>query len=94
MKRHKRIPIRLYMRVKLEGTDSEQWAGKAITRHVRRVGQNQVKINRTIYAVTVDQQWAILEWNHKGQRRQTYRMPLVDWSVLRALNPVTEVTSP
>lgn len=84
------IPIRLYMRVKLVGADAEQWTSQPITRTCRVIEANQIKIHRTTYTVTTDQCWATLEWKHKGEMRQTYRMPLVDWKILQRLNTTNE----
>ena len=92
MKKTCRFPARLYMRVRLQGSDNEQWANAPITRQLRSVGQGRVKINRTTYQVSLSQQWAVLSWEHEGERRETYRMPLVDWFILRGLATVTEVT--
>ena len=93
MKRICKFPARLYMRVRLSGADEEQWASAPITRHLRSIGGNRVRINRTTYEVSLGQRWAILSWDNKGERRETYRMPLIDWFILRGLAPASEVKS-
>jgi len=81
-----RLRISLNIRIRLAGSDIEQWTKTPILRTVRIINHSAVKIHRTIYTVTVDGHFAYLNWND----RQTYRMNLAQWNAITMR--VTEVT--